>query len=295
MSGNKAAHLTSKVTRRELLEAGTGITAAGLIASMKPRASSATQSASPVPSASDRSAIVLVHGTYAGAWIWKKVIPLLRAAGHDVFATTATGMGDRSHLADPSIDSNVFFTDVANLLEYEDLTDVTLVGWSFGGWIITGAAELAPKRLKQLVYLDGAVPEDGQSNYVNGGYSDEAIGFEYRAGVEVGWPGFEVVHAGVEEFIRSLTKNPDDAEWVLSKLTPQPMAVSSTPIKLGNPEAAALPRTYIVCTEGREIAEDPFIQRLMADPGWRVTELADNHLAPINAPELTAEAILSVV
>ena len=107
----------------------------------------------------------MVHGAWAGAWIWRDVIPLLRAAGHDVYASTATGMGDRVHLADPGIDLDIFVTDVVNLLEYEDLRDVTLVGWSFGGMTITGVAEQVPERLAQLVYLDAAVPADGQNDY----------------------------------------------------------------------------------------------------------------------------------
>ncbi len=283
-----------RLNRRNVLGGALGVTAAGLVGRSGAASLAAAQTASPAAAEGARETFVLVHGTYAGAWIWKKVIPLLRAAGHDVYATTATGLGDRAHLADPSIDCDVYFTDVVNVMEYEDLNDVTLVGWSFGGWIISGVAELAPERMKQLVYLDGAVPEDGQSNYTNGGYTDEAIGFEYQAGVEAGWPGFEVVHPGVEEFIRSLTKDTADVDWLLSKLVPQPMAVSSTPIELGNPAAAALPRTYVVCTEGRDAA-DPFIAGLRSDPAWQVVELADNHFAPINSPELTAEALLSLV
>ena len=244
-----------------------------------------------------RATFVLVHGAWAGAWIWKKVIPLLRAAGHDVYATTATGLGDRVHLADPAIDLDVYITDVVNVLEYEDLTDVTLVGWSFGGLIITGVAEQVPERLAQLVYLDAAVPADGETGYA--GYTDEGIGFEYRAGVEAGRPGFEVVHAGVEEFVRALTKDPADAEWLLAKLVPQPMATQTQPIRLGNPAAAALPRAFVLCTEGKgTAAEDPFVafvERVRSDPGWRVVELADNHLAPVNAPQATAEALLSLV
>src|SRR3954447_25431914 len=100
------------------------------------------------------SSFVLVHGAWGGGWAWKKVIALLRAAGHDVHATTATGLGDRVHLAGPAGDLDTHITDVANVLAVEDLTEVTLVGWSYGGMIITGVAERAPERLAQLVYLD---------------------------------------------------------------------------------------------------------------------------------------------
>ena len=74
---------------------------------------------------------VLVHGAWAGSWVWKKIIPLLRAAGHEVHATTATGLGDRVHLAGPAVDLDTHITDVVNLLEFEELTEVTLVGWSY--------------------------------------------------------------------------------------------------------------------------------------------------------------------
>src|SRR5215207_8121107 len=107
---------------------------------------------------------VLVHGAWAGSWIWKEIIPLLRAGGHDVYASTATGMGDRVHLADPTIDLDTFITDVVKLIEVEDLTDVTLVVWSYGGMTITGVAERVPERLAQLVYLDAVVPADGDSS-----------------------------------------------------------------------------------------------------------------------------------
>jgi len=279
--------------RRAVLGGAVGIAAAGLVAHLDSPTRLAAQDATPVDAEGERATFVLVHCANAGAWIWKKVIPLLRAAGHDVYATTATGMGDRIHLADPNINLDVYISDVVNLMKYEELTNVTLVGWSYGGRIITGVAEQAADRISSMVYLDAAVPGDGQTGYDD--YTDEGIGYEYRTGAEAGWPGFEVIHAGVEEGIRSLTKDPADVEWVLSKVTPQPMATHSQPVKLGNPEAAALPRIYIVCTEGRDIAEDPFIQQLQADPGWRVVELADNHFAPINAPELTAEALLSLV
>jgi pimeloyl-ACP methyl ester carboxylesterase len=286
------SHASSTLTRRAAVRLGAGAAAATLAA--RGLGTAAAQDATP-DAEGGRETFVLVHGTWAGAWIWKKVIPLLRAAGHDVYATTATGMGDRIHLADPAITLDTYITDVVNVLEYEELTDVTLVGWSFGGWMITGAAEQVPERLKQLVYLEGAVPQDGQSNYDEA--TEEGLGFEYQAGVAAGWPGFEVVHAGAEEFVRRLTKDPADEEWLLAKLSPQPMAVSAQPIKLGNPAAAALPRAFILCTEGRG-ADDPvvaFADQLRSDPGWRVAEVADNHLAPVNAPQLTAEALLSLV
>jgi pimeloyl-ACP methyl ester carboxylesterase len=155
------------------------------------------------------AAIVLVHGAWAGAWIWKKIIPLLRAAGHDVHATTATGLGDRVHLADPATDLDTHITDVANVLEFEELTDVTLVGWSYGGMIITGVAERVPERLAQLVYLDANVPADGENSYDAELYSEEARAADRDAAEGAGMPGFLVIDPYVE-WIRSLTPDPAD-------------------------------------------------------------------------------------
>jgi pimeloyl-ACP methyl ester carboxylesterase len=243
----------------------------------------------------DPATFVLVHGGNAGAWIWRDVIPILRAEGHDVYATTATGLGDRAHLADAAIDLDVYITDVVNVLEYEDLRDVILVGWSFGGMSITGAAERVPERLTQLVYLDATVPEDGQSHFDAQGFTDDVIGSDYRAGLEAGRPGFDAITPGLEDWIRGSLKDPTVADWVLGKLVPQPMLTWLQPVRLGNPAAAALPHVFILCTEDPFESSTRTAERVRSEPNWRVVELADNHLAPINSPQATADVLLSLL
>src|SRR5580700_2534506 len=97
---------------------------------------------------------VLVHGGGHGGWCWQRVVPLLRAAGHEVYTPTLTGLGERSHLLRPDIDLDTHIADVVGVLRYEDLTDVILVGHSYGGMVITGVADRALARIGQLVYLD---------------------------------------------------------------------------------------------------------------------------------------------
>ena len=106
---------------------------------------------------------VLVHPAWHGGWCWRKVTPLVRAQGHEVHAPTLTGLGERAHLADPDISLATHIEDVVNVLEFEDLRRVILVGNSSGGMVITGVADRVPERLAQVVYLDAFVPEDGQS------------------------------------------------------------------------------------------------------------------------------------
>src|SRR5215212_9811239 len=100
---------------------------------------------------------VLVPGGWCGGWIWKKLSPLLRAAGHDVYTPTPTGLGERAHLARPDVDLDTHILDVVNVVVFEDLRDVILLGWSYGGMVITGVADRAAERLAQLIYFDAAV------------------------------------------------------------------------------------------------------------------------------------------
>jgi pimeloyl-ACP methyl ester carboxylesterase len=125
----------------------------------------------------EKPAFVLVHGAWHGGWCWKKVAPLLRAAGHDVFTPTLTGLGERVHLLASEIDLATHVDDVLGVLEYEDLTNVVLVGHSYGGMVISGVAERAGSRLARLVYLDAFLPENGKAlrDYAPGEVLDEMV------------------------------------------------------------------------------------------------------------------------
>lgn len=240
---------------------------------------------------------VLVHGAWGGGWVWKKIIPVLRRNGHDVYATTGTGLGDRVHLASAAVDLDTHITDVVNVLAFEELTDVTLVGWSYGGMIITGVAERVPERLARLVYLDALLPADGENAYDAELSSEEVRAADRAAAEAAGMPGLLVVEPYVE-WLGSLIPDPDDRAWLLAKLVPQPLATYTQPIRLGNPAAAAVRRAFVFCTECKDPAGDALTStasRLRSDPGWSFRELVGNHLAPIHAPEATAEALLSLL
>jgi pimeloyl-ACP methyl ester carboxylesterase len=106
---------------------------------------------------------VLVPGFWVGGWVWNEVTGMLRARGHDVHPVTLTGLGEREHLATPDVDLDTHITDVENLLRYEDLHDVVLVGHSYGGLVVTAVADRMPERVKQLVYVDTGPLPDGFS------------------------------------------------------------------------------------------------------------------------------------
>lgn len=107
--------------------------------------------------------VVLAHGAWSAAWAWKKVRPLMAAAGHEFFAPTYSGLGERAHLARPENDLETHIDDVVGVLKCEELRNVVLLGHSYGGMVATGVADRAPERVARIVYLDAFVPENGQA------------------------------------------------------------------------------------------------------------------------------------
>ena len=117
---------------------------------------------------------VLVPGAWHGAWAWRPLEALLRARGHQVFALTLTGLAERAHLLTATVTLETHVTDVARVIEVEDLREVVLVGHSYAGMVVTPAAARVAKRLRALVYLDAFVPKPGQSmlDLMKAKYSD---------------------------------------------------------------------------------------------------------------------------
>jgi pimeloyl-ACP methyl ester carboxylesterase len=246
------------------------------------------------------AAFVLVHGAWAGGWAWKRVTPLLRAQEHDVFTPTLTGLGERVHLASPAVNLDTHIQDIVNVLLYEDLKNVVLVGHSYGGMVITGALDKVPERLAHLVYLDAEVPRDGESEF-------DVSGPEFRDEMEqsartfgAGWKASFGDAEAFETFFGPWLPDVETRRWCAAKLASngQPIETFRQPVRLSNAAADAVPRTFIRCpVDGAVWAGiyDPIVERARNDPRWQVCELASNHLAPLTAPELVAEALLAVV
>ena len=129
---------------------------------------------------------VLVPGFWAGAWIWRPVTEALRAHGHDVHPVTLTGLAERAHLATPEVDLETHITDVMNLIRYEDLSDVVLVGHSYAGLVVSAVADRIPERVRQLVYVDTGPLPDGFAN-ADFGPPDERARQEAVVAAGDGW------------------------------------------------------------------------------------------------------------
>jgi len=230
---------------------------------------------------------VIVHGAWGGAWSWNKfVVPLLREAGQTVYPVTLTGLGDRSHLSSPEVSLDTHIQDVVNVLFYEDLQDVILVGHSYGGNVITGVADRAPERLRQLVYLDAATPSDGQASADSFPGRRQQIEEQARRDGD-GWK------------IAPGTPPPDQpseiTEWARPRRSPMPIKTMTTPVKLTRVETT-LPRAFVYCSVGKEpgSAQVARAERVKNDPRWQYFELETGHNLHYTAPKETVEILLQL-
>jgi pimeloyl-ACP methyl ester carboxylesterase len=227
---------------------------------------------------------VLVHGAWHGGWCWRFVAPMLRRAGHDVFAPTLTGLGERAHLARPGIDLELHVQDVVALLETEDLQEVVLVGHSYGGMVVTGAADRCAARIRRLVYLDAFVPGNGRCalDYV---LPERAAAFREE--------GERTGTVAPPPLSLWGLKNPEHVAFAKPRETRHPYRTFTQPIRLANEAALArLPRTFIYCSSPATGTFDALAARVRGDPAWRFFEMKTGHDAMILVPEELAAILL---
>lgn len=269
----------ASLTRRTLLG---GVAALGAALPLSARA----ESPSPAPATNAvRRTFVLVHGSWHGGWCWRKVVPLLRQAGHDVYAPSLAGLGERSHRLTRDVNLATHVRDVVELLQFEDLRDVILVGHSYAGMVITGVADQAAERLSQLVYLDAFVPESGQSGFDNMSPKIRESWRNHATKTGEGWwvkPLLDAKAMGVTDAA--------DAAWVDSRLRRMPIATFEQPLKFSEPKLAKLTRSYIRCSGFSGFG--PTAKRVR-ERGWDVQELACGHDAMVAAPAELARALLT--
>lgn len=225
--------------------------------------------------------LVLVHGAWHGAWCWRKLLPDLWAAGHRVFTVDLTGLGARRHLFRPDIGLADHVADVVETLESEELEQAVLVGHSYAGMVITGAADRCAARLSALVYLDAVVPESGESWSGTHSATTQA---ERRAQI--------AEHGGlVPPDPSAFGIQGPDRDWVLRRQSLHPGACYDEPLHFDSARWARLQRHFIDFTSPALPTIAASRQRVRQQPGWRLAELATGHDAMISAPEALLAAM----
>lgn len=170
---------------------------------------------------------VLVHGAWGGGWDYRQMEEIIEKSGHRFYRPTLTGQGEREHLNGPDVNLDTHIMDVLNVIKFEDLSDVILIGHSYGGMVITGVADKIPDKVNHLVYVDALLPNNGESVFslnteesrknLTGLAKEKGNGYS----IPPTWP-----------------------DW--GKDVPHPLATFQQPIKLENPELKNIPATYVL-------------------------------------------------
>ena len=215
---------------------------------------------------------LIVHGASGGGWDWKTMDELLSAEGHTVYRPTLTGLGEKMHLASPDIDLTTHINDIVNVILFENLQDVVLVGHSYAGFVITGVMNRLPERIQHAIFLDAAVPEDGMS-------------------AQDLWE--------TESFIDHIEDGQIYFSWLdpsapIPGDVPQSLKTFTEPVTFNNPDALKLPATYIAFLAPGQTAEmraeDASWQNAEAR-GWTIKTLDSDHNAQRSHPKELAELL----
>ncbi len=227
-----------------------------------------------------KPAFVLVHGAWGGAWVWRRVLAPLRDAGYEAHAVTLTGCGERAHLRHPGIRLQTHIDDVLGLIEAEELHDVVLVGHSYAGMVVTGAAaalqRTEPSPLRGLVYVDAGVPQPGDgwgsAHPTEVAEARRAVAAQHDDALPPPDPseGFGLVEA--------------DAEWLRRRHVPHPFGMYREPLDYDEALLRPLPRLFIDCTAPAYPTIAPTRRFVRESPGWQVAELATGHFPMLSEP-----------
>jgi pimeloyl-ACP methyl ester carboxylesterase len=229
--------------------------------------------------------VIVAHGAWSSGWAWKKVRPLMAAAGHQFFVPSYTGLGERGHLANPSNDLETHIQDVLGVIQCEELRDIVLIGHSYGGIVATGVADRARDRIAQLIYLDAFVPKDGQA-LIDLVPERERIRMRDAVKNGDGWR--------LPPNPSSPDTSPEDLAWVNRHRLSQSIKCFEQPVGLQG--GLTVPRGYIYCTVGGE--HRPFTQfaeHAKRESDWRSYEIEATHSPNVTAPEALVKVLQQAI
>ncbi|MFM1950808.1 MAG: hypothetical protein RL418_495 [Actinomycetota bacterium] len=220
--------------------------------------------------------VILVAGTYHGGWYWSNLVERLVSRGHQVFAPTLLGLGDDSPSLSPiTLDDHI--QQVVHLIENERLSDVTLVGWSYGGMVITGVPSHTDSKISHLIYLDAAVPKSGQAEF----------------DIIPGW----LREQQLAECLDGLNQFPSQEFLAYEpRMKPHPIGTKKDPISYDEQQLALIPKTYVL--PGKEVSNGPFaevVQRIAGEPNWNLIEVDAGHDLYRDAPMEIERIILGLL
>jgi len=231
---------------------------------------------------------VLVHGASHGGWCYDRVAAILRSQGHTVYAPTLAGLGERASMDPRRINLTTHVEEIVALFQSEDLSDVVLCGHSYGGMVIAGVADRLADRIRNLVFLDAVVPEDGKcmNDYVFPGWRRLPI----LASVWLFGGGHKLTPPPPAWFFKV---NKADRAMVNRRLTSHPYATLTEKMRIGNSADQIPNHTYIHASKWGNPQIDAQYALARKRAGWKVFEVACGHDIMIDAPNELAEILVS--
>jgi pimeloyl-ACP methyl ester carboxylesterase len=235
---------------------------------------------------------VLVHGAWHGGWCWQRVTTALQAQGHRVHALTLTGLGERAHLLSPAITLDTHIDDVISAIEVEELHDVVLAVHSYAGMIGTAVADRIGKHIKHLVYVDAVIPKPGESwSSTQSAATQQQRLSAAQASTRFSFPPPDPEVFGLHDA---------DHAWVKRRQTPHPGNTYQAPLNFDVHRVAAIPRTFVNCTQPALGTIEP--SRLRAkdakfwDGAWlpksKIVEIKTGHDPMISEPAALTKILL---
>ncbi|MFI5443982.1 alpha/beta fold hydrolase [Polaromonas sp. UC242_47] len=216
---------------------------------------------------------VLVHGAWHGGWCWRRVAQALQLDHHKVYAVTLTGLGERAHLLSPAITLDTHIDDVISTIEVEELNEVILVVHSYAGMIGTAVADRLGKHLKHLVYVDAVVPKPGESwSSTQSAATQQQRLSAAQASTRFSFPPPDPVVFGLHEA---------DHAWVKRRQTPHPGNTYQAPLNFDVQRVAAIPRTFVSCTQPALATIDPSRLRAKDPKFWNGAWLPKSHFVEL--------------
>lgn len=237
--------------------------------------------------ADTRATIVIVHGAWVGGWRWRGVADLLIGRGHRVFTPTLTGLGEREHLTSRDVNVSLHARDIANVIRFERLENILLVGHSYGGMPVSAATELVPEgTIRSIMYLDAFLPEDGES--LNDLVPGEPHRPENPRDYLVPPPRANLV--GFNTHMDAAARAAYE-----ERRTPQSMFCFDEKVRLTGARERIAQKTYVIATGYDNDTFGPMAEKLRRRDGWRVEEMPYTHDLMHVAPEQTAAMIESAL
>jgi pimeloyl-ACP methyl ester carboxylesterase len=244
-------------------------------------AATATGSIAPAQAQAAQKTFVLVHG----GWCWRRVSDLLEKKGHKVFVPTMTGLGACSHLLNKDVSLTTHITDTVNLIKWENLSNIVLVGHSYGGMIINGVAEQMADKIASIVFLDAFVPENGESLAAT---ASQPVKDAIAAALGRGDIALKPVPAKV------FRVNEKDQAWVDEKCTPQPIAALTEKATFTGARERIARKAFVRAKGYPSVTFDANLAKLKAMPAWKTYEMTAGHDAMVDQPDRLTEILLEV-